>query len=170
MSYRTIDLGSGPEAETSSGPSLGSLHPSLSSDQVGPKITFISDGSDSMRIYGDSSKRETSSTRSLHALISNVGGRINRTEVPPPPRVLLEKETRDNLQIRELAKGSIKVRLRIEGRKPNDAEVLEHLNLRRCSIASEYDWVDVKVTETSLSPSIKVAINVIDVVVGDPSE
>lgn len=54
----------------------------------------MSKNSDSEKVSGNSLEEETSSFGSLDAFISNVGGGINRTEVPMPLRVNRRGNTR----------------------------------------------------------------------------
>lgn len=70
--------------KTSYGSFFKSIHSSFSDDHVEPKIITIYDKYGSEGTYEPSLERETSSSGSLDSLLSNVGGRTSRVEVPIP--------------------------------------------------------------------------------------
>lgn len=86
--------------ETLSSSSPASPHPSLSSDHVGPEIVHVYDDSKLEKVSGNFLDEETSSSKSLYALISNIGKTTTLVEVPIPLYVLFEEEVRANFQRR----------------------------------------------------------------------
>lgn len=121
------------------------------------------------RVYDDSLEEETSSLGSLDTLISNVGKRIHWDEVFMPPHVLSKEEVRSNLQRWKHTRGFIQLRMRKNGCETR-IEVLEHLNIRSQSDVLEYDLVDAKVTSTSSTISIEVALSDANIMVDDHSK
>lgn len=63
--------------EVSYGLSPDTPHPSLSSNHMGPEAIPLYGISNSKIIFGNSLEVDTSSSRSLDALVSNIGGRTN---------------------------------------------------------------------------------------------
>lgn len=87
-----------------------------------------------------------------------------------PHCVLSEEEVRANLQSWKHVRNFIQACLQTISCKPNDIEMLEHLNLRRWLVGSEYDWINARVVNTYLVLIIEVTLHDVDIMVGDPSE
>lgn len=170
MSDNTIDLVCDFKVETSLGSSPESLHSSLSGDHVRPKIIAPLEDSGSYWASRNSLKEETSSYVSLYALICNVGIRIHHTEVPIPHCILSEEEVHANLRMRECTRDFIQFCLQTIDCESSDAKVLEHLNFLNWLGASEYDWMDEKVTSISSALSTKVVLRDYDIMFGDSLE
>lgn len=84
------------------------------------------------------------------------------------PCVLSTGDAEANLQRRKHIKYFVRILLQIAGCEPFDANVLAHLNLRRQSVASKYDLVDVKVAVTFLALSIEVTLGAGDIMADNP--
>lgn len=175
MSDNTIDLVSDYEVETSYASIMGTSPNShvlpLNKDNLELETISIFDDSDSERVSKYSLEENFLSSGSIDAFISNVGGGINHVEVLMPPHVLYKEEkVQANRYMREHAKIYIQLCLRIDNYESSDSKVNAYSDLWAQSDVVKYDWMNPNITGTSLALSNEQALNVADIMVGDPLE